>query len=207
MAEPILVFFDGSYNQQYKTAAFIAKKGDEIIAAKSTRVDVPSSVYSEYQALQLGLDWANKNLDVESTLEFYGDCKPVILNVARYRNLDRSPEFDLLVDTHRKCRDSYVKLKRNHVVKLEWIPRSQNSEVDDFSRPPDTGKKWRVHLIRDINNLLVEYAKKMNIRDIQKAIVDFMIHYTGLTAYKNMSNEQLKFFHERLQELKCATIM
>jgi ribonuclease HI len=208
MSDSIRVFFDGSCNEKYKSAAFIVKRNDEVIHQQRTNIDVPSSVYAEYKALEMSLMWTNKHFkDSSQQIDIYGDCKPVIMCVTKYRFLDRSKEFELLMDVHRSCRFEYDNLRKQHDANLLWIPRTENHEVDDISRPETERRGWRYSVIKEINQMLINYAKMMNLRDIQNTVKSFLSHYTGVTTYRHMSSEQLTYVRERLKELECMTVM
>ena len=204
MGNEIRIFFDGSYNQAFKSAAFIVKHNADTIHQHSANIDVPSSVYAEYKALELALKWAKREYACnKQSITFYGDCKPVVNYVTQFKYLERPKEFALLMDYHMSCRNAYDNLRAFHNVSLQWIPRSLNQEVDTFSRPECQRNGWRYSIIKEINNMIVEYAKKMQIGNIQQTIIDFLTHYTGVGSYKNLSCNQLNFLYTRVLEIKC----
>jgi ribonuclease HI len=203
MAEKVIkIFFDGSFNSKYKTAAFISKDDDRRIAAFTTEINVKSSIYAEYQALYYALQWAHDTYADEfetHRIEIYGDCKPAITNVTihkTYKSLIRDAQFEELIEYHGKCRALYEKLKRIHNVSITWIPRCENNEVDEFSRSQHLADK---HL--DLHPMLIKYLKFLGVHDIQKTVVDYMKHFTGKSSYRQMSSEQLNFFYNKIKQL------
>jgi ribonuclease HI len=200
----ITINFDGSFNHNFISSAFVAKRNGEKIYEKVIKVVDHTSVHAEYHALKSALKWANDMFADEfetQQIEIIGDCKPVIDAVKFSKRLIRDEQYKSMVEYHAECRSLYDKLRRLHDVKLVWVPRYQNKEVDELSRTCCFSRS----VVKQINMLLVDYLKSLKIHDIQSYIQSFMTFYTGKDSYSKMSNQQLLFFYERIKQL-CSRV-
>ena len=129
-------YFDASYRDGIGTLAYIVKNSENNVVLKTSKaIKCRNSYIAEANALRELLNLLKAATDIfliakGSSITIYGDCESIINIVRRegkYRRNGYRKMYNEIVNT-------YIELRKNNNMALQWIRRNNNKEADALAR-------------------------------------------------------------------------
>ena len=115
------------------TYGFVARRGPELLAEDGgvvARGPAATNNLAEYTAVIKALEWARDNVPSGEPVVVRTDSQLVVNQV----NGEWSVKSPKIWPLHKRAQLALAQLRRQHNVRVEWVPRESNEEADRLTR-------------------------------------------------------------------------